>query len=120
MDDFATNCRSDNFENMVSDIRSCKISVILILQSLSQLDKSYGQSAHTIIDGCDTLIYIGGNAPETVHSIAVRCNKTTQTILHMHLCSNWIFRRGEKTFMCKNLELDELHKYKKTNHIKRK
>ena len=94
MDDFATNCRIDNFENMVSNIRSRKISVILILQSLSQLDKSYGASAHTIIDDCDTLIYMGGNDPETSHSIAIRCNKTTQTILHMPLCTSWIFRRG--------------------------
>lgn len=113
MDDFATNCRIDNFENMISNIRSRKISVILILQSLSQLDKSYGQSAHTIIDDCDTLIYMGGNDPETAHSIAVRCNKTTQTILHMPLCSSWIFRRGEKPFMCKNLELDDYISRKK-------
>ncbi len=107
MDDFATNCRIDNFENMISNIRSRKISVILILQSLSQLDKSYGASAHTIIDDCDTLIYMGGNDPETAHSIAIRCNKTTQTVLHMPLCTSWIFRRGEKPFMCKNLELDD-------------
>ena len=106
MDDFATNCRIDNFENMISNIRSRKISVILILQSLSQLDKSYGASAHTIVDDCDTLIYMGGNDPETAHSIAIRCNKTTQTVLHMPLRSSWIFRRGEKPFMCKNLELD--------------
>lgn len=113
MDDFATNCKIDNFENMVSNIRSRKISVILILQSLSQLDKSYGQSAHTIIDDCDTMIYMGGNDPETAHSIAIRCNKTTQTILHMPLCSSWIFRRGEKPFMCKNLELNDYIEWKK-------
>ena len=107
MDDFATNCRIDNFENMISNIRSRKISVILILQSLSQLDKSYGPSAHTIIDDCDTLIYMGGNDPETAYSIAVRCNKTIQSVLHMPLCTSWIFRRGEKPFMCRNLELDD-------------
>ncbi len=107
MDDFATNCRIANFENMVSNIRSRKISVMLILQSLSQLEESYGKSAHTIADDCDTLIYMGGNDPETAHQIAIRCNKTTQTILHMPLCSSWIFRRGEKPFMCKNFELDD-------------
>ena len=106
MDDFATNCRIENFENMISNIRSRKISVILILQSLSQLEKSYGTSAHTIVDDCDTLIYMGGNDPETARSIAIRCNKTTHTVLHMPLRSSWIFRRGEKPFMCRNLELD--------------
>lgn len=107
MDDFATNCKIENFENMISNIRSRKISVMLILQSLSQLEESYGKSAHTIADDCDTLIYMGGNDPETAHQIAIRCNKTTQTILHMPLCSSWIFRRGEKPFICKNLELDD-------------
>ena len=107
MDDFATNCRISNFENMISNIRSRKISVMLIVQSLSQLDKGYGESAHTIIDDCDTLIYMGGNDPETAQSIAIRCNKTTQTILHMPLRTSWIFRRGEKPFMCGNMELDD-------------
>lgn len=107
MDDFATNCKIENFENMISNIRSRKISVMLILQSLSQLEESYGKSAHTIADDCDTLIYMGGNDPETAHQIAIRCNKTTQTVLHMPLCSSWIFRRGEKPFICRNLELDD-------------
>lgn len=122
MDDFATNCKIENFENMISNIRSRKISVILILQSLSQLENSYGQSAHTIVDDCDTLIYMGGNDPETAHSIAVRCNKTTQTILHMPICTSWIFRRGEKPFMCRNMELDDYLQEKKiiSSPIKRK
>lgn len=107
MDDFATNCKIDNFENMVSNIRSRKISVILILQSLSQLEQSYATGAHTIIDDCDTMIYMGGNDPQTAHEIAVRCNKTTQTILHMPLCSSWIFRRGTTPFMTRNMELDD-------------
>lgn len=112
MDDFATNCKIENFENMISNIRSRKISVMLILQSLSQLEESYGRGAHTIADDCDTLIYMGGNDPETARQIAIRCNKTTQTVLHMPLCSSWIFRRGEKPFICKNLELDDYLKEK--------
>lgn len=112
MDDFVTNCKIANFENMVSNIRSRKISVMIILQSLSQLEKSYGKSAHTIVDDCDTLIYMGGNDPETAHQIAIRCNKTAHTILHMPLCTSWIFRRGEKPFMCKNIELEDFLKSK--------
>lgn len=107
MDDFATNCRIDNFENMISNIRSRKISAILILQSLSQLEDGYGRSSHTIVDDCDTLVYMGGNDPETAQAIAIRSNKTIQTILHMPLCSSWIFRRGEKPFMCRNFQLEE-------------
>ncbi len=106
MDDFATNCKIANFENMISNIRSRKISVVMVLQSLAQLEESYGRSAHTIADNCDTMIYMGGNDPETASSIAVRCNKTTQTILHMPLSTSWIFRRGQAPFMCKNMDLN--------------
>lgn len=107
MDDFATNCHIDHFENMISNIRSRKISVMLALQSLSQLKAGYGESACTIADNCDTLIYMGGNDPLTAQSIATRCNKTTSTVLHMPLCTSWIFRRGQQPYTCRNLELDD-------------
>ena len=107
MDDFATNCKIDNFENMISNIRSRKISVMLVLQSLSQLEKGYDKGANTIIDNCDTLLYMGGNDVETAKSIAIRCNKTVQTILRMPLCTSWIFRRGQKPFSCRNFELND-------------
>lgn len=106
MDDFATNCHIDHFENMISNIRSRKISVMLALQSLAQLEAGYGKSAGTIADNCDTLLYMGGNDPETARSIAIRCNKTTNTILHMPLCTSWIMRRGQQPYTCRNLELD--------------
>lgn len=121
MDDFATNCKIVNFENMISNIRSRKISVVMVLQSLAQLEESYGRSAHTIADNCDTMIYMGGNDPETAASIAVRCNKTTQTILHMPLRTSWIFRRGQMPFMCKNMELNDYLKERgieQVNHSK--
>lgn len=107
MDDFATNCRIDNFENMISNIRSRKISAVLVLQSFSQLDAGYGENAHTIADDCDTLIYMGGNDPTTAQEIAVRVNKTANTILHMPLSTSWIIRRGSEPFSCHNFELDD-------------
>ena len=106
MDDFATNCRIDNFENMISNIRSRKISAVLVLQSFSQLAAGYGENAHTIADDCDTLIYMG-NDPTTAQEIAVRVNKTANTILHMPLSTSWIIRRGCEPFSCHNFELDD-------------
>ena len=37
----------------------------------------------------------------------------------MPLCSSWIFRRGEKPFMCKNLELDDYIEWKKIKKPKK-
>ena len=78
-----------------------------VLQSFSQLAAGYGENAHTIADDCDTLIYMGGNDPTTAQEIAVRVNKTANTILHMPLSTSWIIRRGSEPFSCHNFELDD-------------
>lgn len=96
LDDFGTNCRIEGFENMISNIRAREISATIILQSESQLISSYGESAHTIIDNCDTVIYMGGNDISTARMIAMRSNKPVHRILDMPVGTNWIFRRGEK------------------------
>lgn len=107
MDDFATNCRIENFENMISNIRSRGISAMIVLQSLSQLEAGYGKSTRIIADDCDTMVYMGGNDPDTAYEIARRCNKTEDTILHMPLGTSWIIRRGQKPFCCRNFDLDD-------------
>lgn len=96
LDDFGTNCRIEGFENMISNIRSREISAMIILQSRSQLISGYGEDAHTIIDNCDTMIYLGGNDIETARMISTRCNKPVHRILDMPVGTNWVFRRGER------------------------
>lgn len=109
LDDFSTNCRIDGFENMISNIRSRKISATIVLQSLSQLETGYGRSAaQTISENFDTMIYLGGNDPHTAEQIAVRVNKPVDKILHMPLDSSWIIRRGSDPVFCqRNMELDD-------------
>lgn len=107
LDDFCTNAKIEGFERMISNIRSRKISAVIVVQSLSQLKAGYGENYNTIIDNCDTLIFTGTNSPETAEQIAIRCNKTMDTILHMPLNHSWIFRRGSKPFLTENYDLDE-------------
>lgn len=94
LDDFGTNCRIENFENMISNIRSRNISATIILQSESQLVKGYGPSAQTIIDNCDTLIYMGGRDENTVQKFSRFANVPFDEMLNMPLNTNWVFRRG--------------------------
>lgn len=94
LDDFGTNCRIDNFDNMISNIRSRNISASIILQSESQLVKGYGPSAQTIIDNCDTLIYMGGRDEETVWKFSRFANVPFDEMYNMPLNTNWVFRRG--------------------------
>lgn len=107
LDDFGTNCRIEGFENIISNIRSRNISATIILQSESQLVKGYGSSAHTIMDNCDTLIYMGGNDVDTAEMIAKRANRPLSDILDMPVGTNWLFRRGEKPVHSRSVDLDE-------------
>ncbi len=107
LDDFGTNCRINSFENMISNIRSREISVMLILQSQTQLEAGYGVSAHTIMENCDTTIYMGGNDVMTAETIAKRCNTPVYRILNMPIGTNWIIRRGAEPVFGRTVDISE-------------
>ena len=112
LDDFATNARINNFENIISNIRSRNISTMIFLQSEAQLAAKYGDNAQTIIDNCNTYVYMGGSDPNQAHKVALRADKSTNTILNMPLMHSWIFRRGQQPVMCHNIDLEKLEKDK--------
>ncbi len=103
LDDFATNCRIENFENIISNIRARNISTIIMLQSLGQLDASYGDGSRTIVNNCDTLIFMGANSTDDAQYFALKANKPLHTMLEMKLYTSWIFRRTEKPRYVKNI-----------------
>lgn len=104
LDDFATNCRIDNFENMISNIRARNISAMIMLQSVAQLEEGYGRSAHTIMNNCDTVIFMGANAPSDAKYFAERANKPLHEMLEMPLHTSWIFRRAQKPRFVENID----------------
>jgi type IV secretion system protein VirD4 len=107
LDDFGTNCRVEGFENMISNIRSRGISATIIIQSVSQLLAGYGDSAHTIMDNCDTMVYLGGNSNDTASMIARRANKSLRQVLEMPVSTNWTFRRGQAPVFSHTVDLSE-------------
>lgn len=96
LDDFATNCHIEEFPRMISSIRSRAISVMLMVQSESQLFQGYKEDGYTIISNCDTYIYLGGNDLKTASTISERCNISMGKILYMPVGDCWIFRRGSQ------------------------
>ena len=78
LDDFgATSAYISNFDKNISTIRSRDIYASLIIQSLSQLATMYdANAAKTIINNCDTLLFMGCNDPDTARMIADRASKT--------------------------------------------
>lgn len=106
LDDFATNCKIEEFPRMIASVRSRGISTMLMLQAESQLEQAYERDSSTIIGNCDTYIYLGGNDINTAENVARRCNLPLSKILYMPVGTNWIFRRGEPPVNGQNFVLE--------------
>lgn len=76
LDDFGTNVKINDFPKYISSIRSRGISTTIILQAESQLEAEYKFDCDTIIGGCDTYVYTGGNDRRTADSVAVKSNQS--------------------------------------------
>lgn len=97
LDDFAANAVIPDFDKIISVIRSRSISVSIILQSLTQLESMYREaSAMTIVNNCDHVIYLGGSDRKTAEYVALRVDKSIQTVLCTPASKVWIMERGKK------------------------
>ena len=108
LDDFATNCKIEEFPRMISSIRSRGISAMLMIQAESQLTECFGHDDKTIIGNCDTYIYLGGNDVDTAKAISSRSDVPLKKILYMPVGTNWIFRRGSLPVNGTNFNLNRL------------
>lgn len=96
-DDFATGSRILNFPAYISIFREKQISVTLLVQSESQLESMYGsEDATTIINNCDTYLYMGGMDLKTGRSISERLNIPLDEVLYMPIGQEYVFRRGQR------------------------
>ena len=108
-DDFATGCKVNEFDELISIFREKRISVTLLLQSESQLVGIYGKNAATtIINNCDTYIYLGAMDLPTCENISLRLDRELSEVLSMPVGTEYFFRRGKKPIVTKryNLFLD--------------
>lgn len=93
-DDFACGSKILNFAEYIAIFREKNISVTLMLQSEHQLESMYGSDdAKTILNCCDTYIYMGGNEIQSARNVAEKCNKSVQEILYMPIGSEIILQR---------------------------
>nr|WP_314507666.1 type IV secretory system conjugative DNA transfer family protein [uncultured Lachnoanaerobaculum sp.] len=112
-DDFATGCPVPLFDQYISIFREKGISVTILVQSESQLSAIYGNDkSTTIINNCDTYVYMGSNDLETAKNIAMRAGIMTEDCLNMKLGNQIIFRRGVKPIFCKRYNIFENEIYK--------
>ncbi|MCQ2443602.1 MAG: type IV secretory system conjugative DNA transfer family protein [Oscillospiraceae bacterium] len=78
LDEFV-NCigKISNFEILISTIRSRGISASIMLQSIAQLKSVYKDDANTILDCCDSLVFLGGKSQDTTKMISETMGKQT-------------------------------------------
>lgn len=81
LDEFANIGRLPDVEKSMAVVRSRNISISPVLQSVAQLKAAYGDGAQTIVDCCDTTLFLGGKSTETNKEIAESVGKETVSTL---------------------------------------
>ena len=113
-DDFAMGGEILNFPEFISIFREKGISVTLLLQSESQLNQMYGtDNSVTIINNCDTYIYLGGMELRTAQNVSVRLNSPLDEVLYMPIGQEILFRRGQRPIITKRYEIQKNTLYRK-------
>lgn len=65
MDEFANVSLPDDFDKILSVMRSREVSVSIILQNLAQLKALFEKQWESIVGNCDEFLYLGGNEQGT-------------------------------------------------------
>ena len=118
-DDFATGGTIPDFQHHISIFREKGISVMMLIQSLSQLTAMYGDNgAQTICDNTDCMVYLGGNDLYTAEQIARRINKPVYEVLTMPLGSEYVFARGQKPLELQRYKIFEDQLYQQEMGVK--
>ena len=77
MDEFANVSLPDDFEKIVSVIRSREISVSILLQNLAQIKALFEKQWESIMGNCDEFLYLGGNEQGTHKYVSELLGKAT-------------------------------------------
>lgn len=77
MDEFANVSLPDDFDKILSVMRSRNISVSIILQNLAQLKTLFENQWESIVGNCDTFLYLGGNEQSTHKYVSELLGKET-------------------------------------------
>jgi len=65
MDEFSNVALPDEFDKLLSTMRSRRIFVSIIIQNLAQIKALYKDAWESIVGNCDELYYLGGNEQST-------------------------------------------------------
>lgn len=105
-DDFSCGFAIQNYEKTISTFRAVGISSLMLCQSLSQLDATYGQdNATVILDNCSSLVYFpGGMNQQTASYIAKMLDLPLSDVLFMPIGEVVVFQSGQRPVIAPRYE----------------
>lgn len=77
MDEFSNVALPDEFDKLLSTMRSREISVSIIIQNMAQLKALFEKQWESIVGNCDEFIYLGGNELSTHEYVSKLLGKET-------------------------------------------
>ena len=77
MDEFANVSLPDDFDKILSVMRSRGVSVSIVLQNLAQLKALFEKQWESIVGNCDEFLYLGGNEQSTHKYVSELLGKST-------------------------------------------
>ena len=77
MDEFANVALPDEFDKLLSTMRSREISVSIIIQNMAQLKALFEKHWESIVGNCDEFLYLGGNEASTHEYLSKLLGKET-------------------------------------------
>ena len=96
LDEFANIPPIADFSSSISAARSRNIRYFLVVQSMHQLKKKYGDEAETIKSNCDNWFYLYSKEIELLDEISRLCGKTTIDDCERYLISSSELQRLKK------------------------
>ena len=97
-DDFGCGFPVQKFAKSISAFRAAGISSMMLCQSLSQLDATYGpDNSAVILDNCSSLVYLpGGMSRKTCAYISEMLDLPLEEILFMEMGKAVVFQSGKQ------------------------
>lgn len=97
-DDFSCGFPVQGFEKSISTFRAAGISSLLLVQSISQLEATYGSdNSIVILDNCSTIVYFpGGMNMKTCSYISHMSNLPLEEVMFMEMGNVIVFQSGKQ------------------------
>lgn len=120
-DDYSCGFPINNHPKFLATARSIGCSSILLCQSLSQLEKTYGKEANTILDNVSSIVFLpGGLSMDTCEYIGKMVDLPANELMFMELGKAVVIQAGRKPRILPRYNIFEDPLYKKFTSIEKK